>query len=88
LMNVAYDAVTPKEADGSPHICFNPYIEPGLTQGVPPSGVVSNCMACHQQARWQDPTFKVTRGLLPDNDPIFTNTTKTDFVWAVTYETP
>ena len=87
LMNVAYDAVTPREPDGNEHICFNPYIEAGLTDG-PAAGVVSNCMACHQQARWNDPTFTVTRGFKSDNDPIFLNTTKTDFVWAVTNETP
>ena len=46
LMDVAYSAATPAEADGAPNIAFNPYLETFA------AGTRSNCMACHQGAVW------------------------------------
>jgi hypothetical protein len=62
LMCAAYSTVTPKEPDGSPPICFNPYLETDLGpteeyrfRGIsyppdPMAGTRSNCMNCHRQA--------------------------------------
>ncbi len=44
-MDVAFDMVTPLEADGSPNAVYNPYMELGL-----PGGAASNCMSCHARA--------------------------------------
>jgi hypothetical protein len=61
-MCTAYDMVTPRAADGSPAICFNPYLETDLgptksyvlgDQTFPPdpmAGTRSNCMTCHARA--------------------------------------
>ena len=44
-MDLAFDMVTPLEADGSPNAVYNPYMELGL-----PGGGASNCMSCHARA--------------------------------------
>jgi hypothetical protein len=82
VMNVAYDMTKPKEPDGSPHVCFNPWLEAKSAKGAN-----SNCMTCHQQAVW--PSFKfqpVTRGAMAPDDKLFTNTTRLDFLWSFMYE--
>jgi hypothetical protein len=62
VMCAAYSTVTPKEADGAPPICFNPYLETDLGPtkpyrfrgtAYPPdpmAGTRSNCMNCHRLA--------------------------------------
>jgi hypothetical protein len=62
LMCAAYSTVTPKEPEGTPPICFNPYLETDLGptkpyrfRGVtyppdPMAGTRSNCMNCHRLA--------------------------------------
>jgi hypothetical protein len=83
LMNTTYSMDQPKEADGSPPICFNPWLE-----GRFRNGVKSNCMSCHQKAVW--PTngnfLPITRGSLKPTDPIFANKMKLDFLWSVAFE--
>jgi len=44
---VAYDMDRPHQADGSPKVAFNPYLE-----GIMLRGTVSNCMTCHARAAW------------------------------------
>ena len=44
-MDLAFDMVTPLEADGSPNAVYNPYMELGL-----PGGGASNCVSCHARA--------------------------------------
>ena len=84
LMNVSYDMTTPKEADGKPKVCFNPWLEARFANGVN-----SNCMTCHQQSVWESASFlPVTRGPRAPNDPLFLDTTKLDFVWAFIFEGP
>ena len=63
-MCTAWDMETPREPDGSPHICFNPYLESDLgptqpyqvgSQTFPPdpmAGHRSNCQTCHARAAW------------------------------------
>jgi hypothetical protein len=80
LMDVAYSADTPVEYDGKPNAVFNPYLENF------PNGIASNCMACHQQARWPSADFEAAvRGRLADDDAIFTNQVRTDFIWAIPF---
>ncbi len=57
MMNVAYDMETPREFDGSPHACCNPYLEAQM-----PKGLVSNCMNCHAQSAWPGMDFEIRRG--------------------------
>ncbi|MGC2494112.1 hypothetical protein [Candidatus Binatus sp.] len=83
LMNTTYSMDQPKEPDGSPPICFNPWLEARFRNGVK-----SNCMACHQKAVWPtDGNFTpITRGSLQPADPIFVNKMKLDFLWSVAFE--
>jgi len=84
LMEASYDELTPQEADGSPHITFNPWLEAHFRDGV-----VSNCMNCHHRAGYRNGDsinfLPVKRGM-PDvqNDPAYNNgTLRTDFLWSV-----
>lgn len=86
LMDVAYNMDLPKESNGKPNAVFNPWLEARF-----PNGVNSNCMTCHQRAVWSAATpvpafLPVTRGAAPENDPIFANGTKVDFLWALLME--
>lgn len=63
-MCASYSMVTPRQPDGRPHACFNPYLETDLgptsffrvgTQWFPPdpmAGTQSNCMSCHARAAY------------------------------------
>lgn len=63
LMQVAFDERAPLRADGSPHICFNPWLEARFADGGGGGGVVSNCLACHRRASFPPAAFlPVTRG--------------------------
>ncbi|MCW1383709.1 hypothetical protein OLX02_12840 [Novosphingobium sp. KCTC 2891] len=67
-MNVAFDPVLPREADGSPHICFNPWFDAALPDQGQGGGQQANCISCHARAGYPlaDFTF-VTRGA-PDTE--------------------
>ena len=79
LMDVAYSMDTPREYDGTPNSCYNPWLEAPLSNGMQ-----SNCMTCHQRAMWEPIRFlPVTRGSLAPDDPIFENKTKVDFLWSI-----
>ena len=84
LMDVAYSAAIPAEADGGANIAFNPYLETFA------NGTRSNCMACHQGAVWTPggaaPFLPVTRGPRPANDPRFATGTRLDFLWSIATE--
>ena len=63
LMSVSFDSELPREADGSPHVAFNPWLEGRFADGGHGGGVVSNCVTCHQRASTPaDKPFLVTRG--------------------------
>jgi len=84
LMDVAYSAATPAEADGTANIAFNPYLETFA------NGTRSNCMACHQGAVWTPggaaPFLPVTRGPRRPDDPRFAAGTRLDFMWSIATE--
>jgi hypothetical protein len=85
LMDAAYDMDFPKESNNMPNAVFNPWLEARFDNGVN-----SNCMTCHQRAVWpgEKPAkfLPVTRGPAPENDAIFQNQTKTDFLWSLILE--
>lgn len=84
LMSTAYDAVSPKEADGTPHITFNPYVEARFA-----GGMESNCMNCHSRSSWHatwsgTPFLPIFRGPANPNDPAYAaKQLRTDFLWSV-----
>lgn len=83
-MCTAYTMTGPPEtATAPPQICFNPYLETGLT-GL--AGTESNCQTCHRLAAWPDfSTDYQASGLVsPDDAAIFGDNTKLDFLWSVT----
>lgn len=91
LMAVSFDMDLPKEADGSPHVAFNPWLEARFANGVN-----SNCMTCHQRAVWDPqipddagnapPFLPITRGVASPDDPLFRTSTKVDFLWSLLFE--
>lgn len=82
LMEVAYSAETPREADGTPHTCMNPWLEARF-----PGGLHSNCLTCHQRAAFGAGSFlPVTRQPLLAGDPYFAGKTTTDFLWTLALE--
>jgi hypothetical protein len=86
LMAESYSMDTPKEADGSARIAYNPWLEAGFGNGIR-----SNCMTCHRRAVFsgQPSDFAflpVTRGAPSPTDPRFTTATTTDFLWSVLME--
>ncbi len=73
VMDVAIDAVEPREPDGSPAISFNPWFEAKFPDGGHGNGTQSNCVTCHNRASWPRTDFlPITRGA-PDlrGDPAF-----------------
>lgn len=86
LMDVAFDEVEPREADGSPRICFNPWLEAKFPDGGEGNGLQSNCVNCHNRAGY--PTINplpVRRGLAdPLHDPAFApGRVRTGRLWSL-----
>ncbi len=82
LMDVAYSAQTPREPDGSPHACMNPWLEARF-----PGGLSSNCLTCHQRAAYGASDYlPVTHQPLAAGDAYFTGKTTTDFLWTLAFE--
>lgn len=86
LMDAAFDSNRPAAAGGSPHVCFNPWLEARFPDGGQGGGTVSNCMTCHRRAAYPATAFlPVTRGN-PDSggDPAFAaGLVRTSFLWAL-----
>lgn len=85
LMDVALDPMTPRECDGRPNACFNPWLEAKLNGNG--GGVNSNCASCHARARWHptkyySPTF-FKQGRVPMTNEIFADTVRLDYVWSL-----
>ncbi len=86
LLQVAFDAETPREAGGEPHICFNPWLEGRFPDGGHGGGVVSNCLTCHQRASYPPVNFlPVSRGVADRaSDPAFApGRLRTGFLWSI-----
>jgi hypothetical protein len=86
LMDVAFDADLPTEADLTPKICFNPWFEAKFPDGGHGNGMVSNCVNCHSRASYPRIDFlPVLRGH-PDlrADPAFgVGRLRTGQVWSL-----
>lgn len=86
-MCTAYQMVIPEVTGTTPKICFNPYLEPGLTGVV---GKESNCMTCHSLATWGNGgpfgggLDYQTNGYIDQGSSLFSDVTKLDFLWSVT----
>ena len=83
-MCTAYSMTGPPEtAAAAPQVCFNPYLETGLTALV---GTESNCKTCHRLAAWPDFTtpYRASGLVSPDDPAFFAGNTKLDFLWSVT----
>jgi hypothetical protein len=97
-MNFAYTMVN---ADGSPRVAFNPYLETNLNGNFPTSsgpkwfGVQTNCMTCHRlAARGTTPgtggfapvaPYGPAQNIDPGDSTLFAGLTKIDFLWSVTF---
>jgi len=85
LMNTSYDLLLPLESDGTPHTAFNPWLEARFPDGGHGSGVVSNCMNCHNRASYGNINFlPVYRGKPDPQDLAFAaGRLRTDFLWSI-----
>ena len=86
LMDVAFDAVSPREADGTPHICFNPWFDAPFPDGGDGKGVTSNCVSCHMRASYPPTDFLPVRRGAPDvgADPAFASgRLRTGLFWSI-----
>jgi hypothetical protein len=94
-MNTAYYMVSPPGTlqGGEPLVAFNPYLETnligkvstynGTADSVTWYGVFSNCMSCHRMAAWQNSTYIPNGNIDPSDSLLFSNNTKTDFLWSI-----
>jgi len=86
------------KADGSPHIAFNPHLEPPITgpifQNPTQFGAHSNCMSCHHAAAFptvnKDPNpanmllgSYIATGPISGTEQFFKDRTKTHFMWGL-----
>lgn len=83
-------SLCPNPNDPSCLLCYNPYLEPGLSEFGTGSrfkwGVESNCMSCHSGAHWPDSARQP--GYVGDQyvdlgGPEFADVTKLDFLWSL-----
>jgi hypothetical protein len=82
LMNVSYDMTLPDSShNGSPHACFNPYLE-----GERGGGTFSNCMTCHRLAAVPDAKQETLIGQVDDGDLRLQHKVKVDFLWSLARE--
>lgn len=88
LMDVAFDAVLPREADGSPRVCFNPWFDAPFPEGGHGNGLRSNCVNCHDRASYPTVSFLPVRRGTPDlrADPAFApGRLRTGQVWSIAH---
>jgi hypothetical protein len=92
LMDTTLSGMTPYERDKGPKICFNPYLETGISNGI-----ISNCVQCHNLAGYgnsQESARPYELGILgrdrtnlasghAPNPNYFNNFYKTDFLWSL-----
>jgi hypothetical protein len=91
LMNVTLNGMTPVEQDGGPKICFNPFLETNVTNGV-----ISNCLLCHSKAAFGSVPRATGydlgvlgrdgKSLASGNPPMpdyFDKMVSTDFLWSL-----
>lgn len=95
LMDVAFDAVLPREADGSPRIAFNPRFDapfPEVSHGAGRgNGLRSNCVNCHNRASFPAVSFLPVRRGAPDltDDPAYKpGRLRTGQVWSIAHAGP
>jgi hypothetical protein len=86
LMQVSFDSKAPAEPNGTPHICFNPWLEGRFPDGGKGGGTVSNCLSCHERASYPSVDFlPVTRDSgSRGSDPAFdVGRLRTSFLWGL-----
>ena len=88
LMDVAFDAVLPREADGSPRVCFNPWFDAPFPADGQGNGLRSNCVNCHSRASFPALSFLPVRRGAPDleGDPAYApGQLRVGQVWALAH---
>jgi hypothetical protein len=84
-MDVAFDAVLPRGADGGPKVAFNPWLEARFADQGEGGGVVSNCLSCHRRAAFRpSEPLRVTRGATGvENAPNAVRRVATSALWTI-----
>jgi len=86
LMDATNNAVEPREPDGSPAICFNPWFDAVFPDGGQGGGRQSNCVNCHTRAGYPPVDFLPVRRGAPDGagDPAFApGRLRTGLLWGL-----
>lgn len=89
LMDTTLSPTTPVEEDGGPKICFNPFLETKMHNGI-----ISNCLQCHSKAAYPLSNSAFDLGVLsrdgatlasgnPTLPSYFDDRVKTDFLWSL-----
>ncbi|MFN2328403.1 MAG: hypothetical protein ABR612_05760 [Chromatocurvus sp.] len=81
--NMTMSPVHPREPDGSPNICFNPWFDAVFPDSGQGNGLKANCLSCHLRAGIPAAgRIQVTRGrpdLDKENDPVI----YTHLLWSL-----
>lgn len=73
----------PREADGSPNICFNPWFDAVFPDSGQGNGLTANCLSCHLRAGIPATgRLRVTRGR-PDIDSEDSGIIHTHMLWSL-----
>jgi hypothetical protein len=90
LMETTLSRTTPAERDRGPKICFNPFLETKIKNGI-----ISNCLQCHSKAAYGanlgiaydlGVLGRSGKALASGNPPVphyYHNRVKTDFLWSL-----
>lgn len=86
VMDVTLDATVPRDPDGSPRTCFNPWFEGAFPGETGSNGIRSNCLSCHDRASYPRTDFLPIKRGEPDprNDPAYAaGRLRTARIWAL-----
>ncbi|WP_040481646.1 hypothetical protein [Luminiphilus syltensis] len=79
------DPIYPREPDGGPNICFNPWFDAVFTDSGEGNGLRANCMSCHLRAGYPaQGATEVTRGR-PNALPTLPGRLGTQGLWSIAH---
>lgn len=88
-MDITVDAVFPRQSDGSPNICFNPWFDAVFPDSGAGNGLRANCISCHLRAGYPPRgALSVTRGNPEDRKASSARRLHTGLLWSIANTAP